>query len=75
MEIKNIRSETNLHSSTEKCTVLGTWEMVWGSTAEWLTNGHMSWLLVVAEELYGDFEDLETGVVHKGKAAAGGEEV
>lgn len=49
--------------------------MVWGSTAEWLTNGHMSWLLVVAEELYGDFEDLETGVVHKEKAAAGGEEV
>lgn len=55
--------------------VLNTWEMVWSNPAEWLTNAHMSWVLTVAEELYGDFEDLETGVVHKGKAAAGGEQV
>lgn len=32
-------------------------------------------MLIVAEELYGDFEDLETGVVHKGKPAAEGDEV
>lgn len=35
----------------------------------------MSCVLIVAEELYGDFEDLETGVVHKGKDAAGEEQV
>lgn len=35
----------------------------------------MSWLFLVAEELYGDFEDLETGVVHKGKSAAEKDEV
>lgn len=29
----------------------------------------------VAEELYGDFEDLETGVVHKGRPATEGDEV
>lgn len=35
----------------------------------------VSWVLLVSEELYGDFEDLETGVVHKGKCAAEGDEV
>lgn len=48
---------------------------MWSNTAEQLTNAHMSWVLIVAEELYGDFEDLETGVVHKGKAAVGEEQV
>lgn len=38
-------------------------------------NCQISWVLVVAEELYGDFEDLETGVVYKGKHAAEGNEV
>ena len=32
-------------------------------------------MLLVTEELYGDFEDLETGVVHKGKPAAEDDEV
>lgn len=40
-----------------------------------MANCQISWVLIVAEELYGDFEDLETGVVHKGKPAAEGDEV
>lgn len=48
--------------------------MVNCSVTEWLTC-QISWVLIVAEELYGDFEDLETGIVHKGKRAAEGDEV
>ncbi|XP_039410002.1 ribosome biogenesis protein BMS1 homolog [Corvus cornix cornix] len=51
-------------SSIRDCFVTGKWE----------DDKDAAKLLEEDEELYGDFEDLETGVVHKGKAAAGGEE-
>lgn len=40
-----------------------------------MVNCQVSWVHIVAEELYGDFEDLETGVVYKGKRTAEGDEV
>ncbi|NWW34925.1 BMS1 protein, partial [Panurus biarmicus] len=51
-------------SSIRDCFVTGKWE----------DDKDAAKLLEEDEELYGDFEDLETGVVHKGKAAAGGEQ-
>ncbi|XP_024054128.1 ribosome biogenesis protein BMS1 homolog [Terrapene carolina triunguis] len=43
-------------------------------TGKWGADKDASKLLEEDEELYGDFEDLETGVVHKGKPAAEGDE-
>ncbi|NXM80179.1 BMS1 protein, partial [Oenanthe oenanthe] len=51
-------------SSIRDCFVTGKWE----------DDKDAAKLLEEDEELYGDFEDLETGVVHKGKAAAGAEQ-
>ncbi|XP_065495493.1 ribosome biogenesis protein BMS1 homolog [Caloenas nicobarica] len=51
-------------SSIRDCFVTGKWE----------DNKDAAKLLEEDEELYGDFEDLETGVVHKGKPAAEGDE-
>ncbi|XP_075279079.1 ribosome biogenesis protein BMS1 homolog [Opisthocomus hoazin] len=47
-------------SSIRDCFVTGKWE----------DDKDAAKLLEEDEELYGDFEDLETGVVHKGKPAA-----
>ncbi|EOB04135.1 Ribosome biogenesis protein BMS1-like protein, partial [Anas platyrhynchos] len=47
-------------SSIKDCFVTGKWE----------DDKDAAKLLEEDEELYGDFEDLETGVVHKGKSAA-----
>uniref|UniRef100_A0A8C0UMD9 BMS1 ribosome biosis factor n=1 Tax=Cyanistes caeruleus TaxID=156563 RepID=A0A8C0UMD9_CYACU len=41
-------------------------------TGKWEDDKDVTLLKII--HLYGDFEDLETGVVHKGKAAAGGEQ-
>nr|XP_008168748.1 ribosome biogenesis protein BMS1 homolog isoform X1 [Chrysemys picta bellii]XP_023962994.1 ribosome biogenesis protein BMS1 homolog isoform X1 [Chrysemys picta bellii]XP_023962995.1 ribosome biogenesis protein BMS1 homolog isoform X1 [Chrysemys picta bellii] len=43
-------------------------------TGKWEADKDAAKLLEEDEELYGDFEDLETGVVHKGKPAAGGDD-
>ncbi|XP_038266197.1 ribosome biogenesis protein BMS1 homolog isoform X2 [Dermochelys coriacea] len=43
-------------------------------TGKWEADKDAAKLLEEDEELYGDFEDLETGVVHKGKPAAEGDE-
>ncbi|PKK28288.1 BMS1 ribosome biogenesis factor [Columba livia] len=51
-------------SSIRDCFVTGKWE----------DDKDAAKLLQEDEELYGDFEDLETGVVHKGKPAAEGDE-
>nr|XP_047930750.1 ribosome biogenesis protein BMS1 homolog isoform X1 [Anser cygnoides] len=51
-------------SSIKDCFVTGKWE----------DDKDAAKLLEEDEELYGDFEDLETGVVHKGKPAAEGDE-
>ncbi|KFO04502.1 Ribosome biogenesis protein BMS1, partial [Balearica regulorum gibbericeps] len=51
-------------SSIRDCFVTGRWE----------DDKDAAKLLEEDEELYGDFEDLETGVVHKGKPAAEGDE-
>ncbi|XP_008942426.1 PREDICTED: ribosome biogenesis protein BMS1 homolog [Merops nubicus] len=51
-------------SSIRDCFVTGKWE----------DDKDAAKLLEEDEELYGDFEDLETGVVHKGKRAAEGDE-
>ncbi|XP_010286295.1 PREDICTED: ribosome biogenesis protein BMS1 homolog [Phaethon lepturus] len=51
-------------SSIRDCFVTGKWE----------DDKDAAKLLEEDEELYGDFEDLETGVVHKGKPAAEGDE-
>ncbi|NXL62732.1 BMS1 protein, partial [Chordeiles acutipennis] len=51
-------------SSIRDCFVTGKWE----------DDKDAAKLLEQDEELYGDFEDLETGVVHKGKPAAEGDE-
>ncbi|KGL92879.1 Ribosome biogenesis protein BMS1, partial [Charadrius vociferus] len=51
-------------SSIRDCFVTGKWE----------DDKDAAKLLEEDEELYGDFEDLETGVVHKGKSAAEGDE-
>ncbi|NXS55209.1 BMS1 protein, partial [Brachypteracias leptosomus] len=51
-------------SSIRDCFVTGKWE----------DDKDAAKLLEGDEELYGDFEDLETGVVHKGKPAAEGDE-
>uniref|UniRef100_A0A8C0BLW6 BMS1 ribosome biogenesis factor n=1 Tax=Buteo japonicus TaxID=224669 RepID=A0A8C0BLW6_9AVES len=51
-------------SSIRDCFVTGKWE----------DDKDAAKLLEEDEELYGDFEDLETGVVHKGKHAAEGDE-
>ncbi|KAM4669083.1 ribosome biogenesis protein BMS1 homolog isoform 2-T2 [Amazona ochrocephala] len=51
-------------SSIRDCFVTGKWE----------DDKDAAKLLEKDEELYGDFEDLETGVVYKGKHAAGGNE-
>ncbi|GAB0192343.1 ribosome biogenesis protein BMS1 [Grus japonensis] len=51
-------------SSIRDCFVTGRWE----------DDKDAAKLLEEDEELYGDFEDLETGVVHKGKSAAEGDE-
>ncbi|XP_067996040.1 ribosome biogenesis protein BMS1 homolog isoform X1 [Melanerpes formicivorus] len=51
-------------SSIRDCFVTGKWE----------DDKDAAKLLEEDEELYGDFEDLETGVVHKGKRAAAGDE-
>ncbi|NXV11685.1 BMS1 protein, partial [Cepphus grylle] len=51
-------------SSIRDCFVTGKWE----------DDKDAAKLLEEDEELYGDFEDLETGVVHKGKCAAEGDE-
>ncbi|NXX50872.1 BMS1 protein, partial [Tricholaema leucomelas] len=51
-------------SSIQDCFVTGKWE----------DDKDAAKLLEEDEELYGDFEDLETGVVHKGKRAAEGDE-
>ncbi|XP_025936201.1 ribosome biogenesis protein BMS1 homolog [Apteryx rowi] len=51
-------------SSIRDCFVTGKWE----------EDKDAAKLLEEDEELYGDFEDLETGVVHKGKPAAEGDE-
>lgn len=51
-------------SSIRDCFVTGKWE----------EDKDAAKLLEEDEELYGDFEDLETGVVHKGRPAAEGDE-
>ncbi|XP_074965426.1 ribosome biogenesis protein BMS1 homolog [Phalacrocorax aristotelis] len=51
-------------SSIRDCFVTGKWE----------DDKDAAKLLEEDEELYGDFEDLETGVVHKGQPAAEGDE-
>ncbi|XP_049665784.1 ribosome biogenesis protein BMS1 homolog isoform X2 [Accipiter gentilis] len=51
-------------SSIRDCFVTGKWE----------DDKDAAKLLEEDEELYGDFEDLETGIVHKGKRAAEGDE-
>ncbi|KFP64728.1 Ribosome biogenesis protein BMS1, partial [Cariama cristata] len=51
-------------SSIRDCFVTGKWE----------DDKDAAKLLEEDEELYGDFEDLETGVVHKGKHTAEGDE-
>uniref|UniRef100_A0A8C9F9Z7 BMS1 ribosome biogenesis factor n=1 Tax=Pavo cristatus TaxID=9049 RepID=A0A8C9F9Z7_PAVCR len=51
-------------SSIRDCFVTGKWEEDKDATK----------LLEEDEELYGDFEDLETGVVHKGRPATEGDE-
>ncbi|XP_035408465.1 ribosome biogenesis protein BMS1 homolog isoform X1 [Cygnus atratus] len=51
-------------SSIKDCFVTGKWE----------DDKDAAKLLEEDEELYGDFEDLETGVVHKGKPTAEGDE-
>ncbi|OPJ84644.1 ribosome biogenesis BMS1-like protein [Patagioenas fasciata monilis] len=51
-------------SSIRDCFVTGKWE----------DDKDAAKLLEEDEELYGDFEDLETGVVHKGKPTAEGDE-
>ncbi|NWI61551.1 BMS1 protein, partial [Calyptomena viridis] len=51
-------------SSIRDCFVTGKWE----------DDKDAAKLLEEDEELYGDFEDLETGVVHKGKGTAEGDE-
>ncbi|XP_040462411.1 ribosome biogenesis protein BMS1 homolog [Falco naumanni] len=51
-------------SSIRDCFVTGKWE----------DDKDAAKLLEEDEELYGDFEDLETGVVHKGKHVAEGDE-
>ncbi|NXX88905.1 BMS1 protein, partial [Centropus bengalensis] len=51
-------------SSIRDCFVTGKWE----------DDKDAAKLLEEDEELYGDFEDLETGVVHKGKPSAEGDE-
>ncbi|XP_030425225.1 ribosome biogenesis protein BMS1 homolog [Gopherus evgoodei] len=43
-------------------------------TGKWEADKDAAKLLKDDEELYGDFEDLETGAVHKGKPAAEGDE-
>ncbi|CAI5774361.1 ribosome biogenesis protein BMS1 homolog isoform X1 [Podarcis lilfordi] len=43
-------------------------------TGNWEADKDAAKLLKEDEELYGDFEDLETGIVHKGKAADQGDE-
>ncbi|KAH1167908.1 hypothetical protein KIL84_003391 [Mauremys mutica] len=43
-------------------------------TGKWEADKDAAKLLKEDEELYGDFEDLETGAVHKGKSAAEGDE-
>ncbi|XP_037759984.1 ribosome biogenesis protein BMS1 homolog isoform X2 [Chelonia mydas] len=43
-------------------------------TGKWEADKDAAKLLEEDEELYGDFEDLETGVVHKGKPPAEGDE-
>nr|XP_056705611.1 ribosome biogenesis protein BMS1 homolog [Euleptes europaea] len=43
-------------------------------TGNWETDKDAATLLKDDEELYGDFEDLETGTVHKGRPADQGEE-
>uniref|UniRef100_A0A8D0H515 BMS1 ribosome biosis factor n=1 Tax=Sphenodon punctatus TaxID=8508 RepID=A0A8D0H515_SPHPU len=43
-------------------------------TGKWEADKDAAKLLEEDEELYGDFEDLETGAVHKGKPAAQGDE-
>ncbi|XP_028940640.1 ribosome biogenesis protein BMS1 homolog [Antrostomus carolinensis] len=50
-------------SSIRDCFVTGKWE-----------DDKDAAKLLEQDELYGDFEDLETGVVHKGKPAAEGDE-
>ncbi|XP_064001495.1 ribosome biogenesis protein BMS1 homolog isoform X2 [Pogoniulus pusillus] len=50
-------------SSIKDCFVTGKWE-----------DDKDAAKLLEEDELYGDFEDLETGVVHKGKGAAEGDE-
>ncbi|PKU38877.1 ribosome biogenesis protein hypothetical protein [Limosa lapponica baueri] len=51
-------------SSIRDCFVTGKWE----------DDKDAAKLLEEDDELYGDFEDLETGVVHKGKRVAEGDE-
>ncbi|KAM6306204.1 ribosome biogenesis protein BMS1 homolog isoform 2-T2 [Aegotheles albertisi] len=51
-------------SSIRDCFVTGKWE-----------DDKDAAKLLEEDELYGDFEDLETGVVHKGKPAAEGDEL
>ncbi|XP_072196789.1 ribosome biogenesis protein BMS1 homolog isoform X2 [Excalfactoria chinensis] len=51
-------------SSIRDCFVTGKWE----------EDKDAAKLLQEDEELYGDFEDLETGVVHKGRPATEGDE-
>lgn len=51
-------------SSIRDCFVTGKWE----------EDKDAAKLLEEDEELYGDFEDLETGVVHKGRPATEGDE-
>uniref|UniRef100_A0A8C8RRV0 BMS1 ribosome biogenesis factor n=1 Tax=Pelusios castaneus TaxID=367368 RepID=A0A8C8RRV0_9SAUR len=51
-------------SSIRDCFVTGKWE----------ADKDAAKLLEEDEDLYGDFEDLETGVVHKGKPAGEGDE-